>query len=163
MHLDGSCHCKSVRFSAQSSNPVPYQLCYCEICRKTAGSGGFAINLGAKFETLKIDGAKNIRVYVASFVDSETGETTKSSGERSFCVKCGSALWLWDPNWPKLVHPHASAIDTPLPIPPERTHLMLGSKANWVEPVIAEGDRQHEVYPEESITEWHKRTHMTQA
>jgi hypothetical protein len=42
-----------------------------------------------------------------------------------------SALWLWDPTWPELVHPFASAIDTDLPVPPERTHLMLGSKASW--------------------------------
>ena len=160
MHLDGSCHCKSVRFSVQSAHPVPYQLCYCEVCRKTAGSGGYAINLGAKFDTLKIEGQRNIRVYVASFVDSETGQTVKSSGERSFCDKCGSALWLWDPNWPKLVHPQASAIDTPLPVPPERTHLMLGSKANWVQPHIQTSDRSHEIYPEESIAEWHKRTQM---
>ncbi len=34
-------------------------------------------------------------------------------------VKCGSALWRWDPRWPELIHTHASAIDTPLPKPPK--------------------------------------------
>ena len=28
--------------------------CHCSICRKTGGSGGFGINLGARFETLKV-------------------------------------------------------------------------------------------------------------
>jgi hypothetical protein len=67
------------------------------------------------------------------------------------------ALWLWDPNWPELVHPHASAIDTPLPIPPERTHLMLGSKATWVEPNLGPRDKACDGYPAESIAEWHQR------
>ena len=42
---------------------------------------------------------------------------------------CGSALWVWDPRWPDLVHPFASVIDTELPVAPERTHLMQASKA----------------------------------
>ena len=47
MHLDGSCHCGSVKFSVRSAEPYPFMRCYCSICRKTAGGGGFAINLGA--------------------------------------------------------------------------------------------------------------------
>ena len=55
------------------------------------------------------------------------------------------------------MHPLAGAIDTPLPTPPERTHLMLGSKAAWVEPAIGPRDRQFTEYPNESIAEWHER------
>jgi len=44
---------------------------------------------------------------------------TRSKAERRFCLKCGSALWLWDPHWPAPARPHTSAIDTPLPRPPE--------------------------------------------
>ena len=61
------------------------------------------------------------------------------------------------PRWPELVHPFASAIDTPLPIPPERTHLMLGSKASWVKAHEASGDQHFDEYPEESIAAWHER------
>ena len=32
-----------------------------------------------------------------------------STGERNFCKHCGTALWLYDPTWPDLVHPHAGA------------------------------------------------------
>ena len=80
-----------------------------------------------------------------------------SPAERHFCALCGSHLWLWDPRWPELVHPLAAAIDTPLPTPPERTHLMLGSKASWVEPAIGPRDQQFAEYPKESIAEWHQR------
>lgn len=61
------------------------------------------------------------------------------------------------PEWPDLVHPFASVIDTPLPVPPEHTHVMLGSKAAWVEVQTQPADRQCEVWPEESIAQWHER------
>jgi hypothetical protein len=153
MRLNGSCHCKAVRFSVESAHPYPFNLCYCEICRKTAGAGGYAINLGGEFKTLMVEGQENIRMYRAKL----NGPEPESSGERSFCGTCGSALWLWDPRWPDLVHPHASAIDTELPVPPERTHLMLGSKAGWVTPDIRDGDRQFGEYPQESLAQWHER------
>ena len=157
MQLNGSCHCGAVRFSVESQHPYPFLLCYCSICRKTAGAGGFAINLSADAGSLVIDGAEHIRNYNARLHDSETGETSRSAAERKFCGECGSALWVWDPNWPELLHPHASAIDTPLPRPPERTHLMLGSRAPWVEPCVGSTDRTFSGYPEESIAAWHQR------
>ncbi len=157
MQLEGSCHCGKVRFSLQSAEPYPFNLCYCSICRKTAGGGGFAINLGGDYETLRIKGEKNISVYRARIKDSETGKSKPSPARRSFCRHCGSALWVWDPRWPELVHPFASAIDTELPVPPERTHLMLASKASWVPAHIEPGDKRFDEYPEESLAEWHQR------
>lgn len=152
MQLHGSCHCGAVRFEVQAASPYPFMRCYCSICRKTAGSGGHAINLGADFRTLKVTGKRHLGVYRAHMPDGST-----SSGERNFCRRCGSALWLYDPSWPELVHPHASAIDTPLPVPPQRVHMMLGSKASWVEPEPRPDDEQFEAYPEESLAEWHQR------
>lgn len=163
MHLEGSCHCKAVRFSLQSAHPYPFNLCYCSICRKTAGAGGFAINLSGDYTTLQIDGAENIRIYHAIIRDAKGTEVARSDAGRHFCGLCGSALWLWDPNWPELVHPHASAIDTELPKPPERTHMMLDSKAAWVEPCTAPEDRQFAAYPDESIAEWHERLKLTRS
>lgn len=157
MQLEGSCHCGKVRFSLKSSEPYPFNLCYCSICRKTAGGGGYAINLGGDYETLRIKGEKNISVYRAKMKSDETGKSKKSKARRSFCRHCGSALWVWDPRWPELVHPFASAIDTELPIPPERTHLMLGSKASWVPAHIERGDHSFDEYPDESLAEWHRR------
>ena len=156
MLLKGSCHCRAVRFSVQAQSPVPFMRCYCSICRKTAGSGGFAINLGADFGTLKVMGREHLGVYRAKL-----GNGRRSKGERHFCKACGSPLWLWDPHWPDLVHPHASAIDTELPVPPEHTHIMLGSKAGWVETQAKRRDRKFDEYPEESIADWHRRLGLT--
>jgi hypothetical protein len=160
MKLEGACRCGAVRFTVDSHTPVPYQLCYCSICRKQQGGGGFAINLGADSSTLEITGKRSIGVYRAMIEDEERSVCEVSTGERSFCRKCGSALWLYDPTWPELVHPFASAIDTELPKPPQRTHLMLKYKASWVEPDIRKGDLVFDFYPEESLADWHRRTGM---
>jgi hypothetical protein len=160
MLLEGSCHCGAVRFSLRSRHPYPFNLCYCSICRKTAGGGGCAINLGGDHATLEVAGREHERVYRA--IMREPGaEPYASPAERHFCARCGSHLWLWDPRWPELVHPLAAAIDTPLPTPPERTHLMLEFKASWVEPAIGPRDHQFALYPDESIAAWHQRLGVT--
>jgi hypothetical protein len=158
LQLEGSCRCGAVRFACDTHAPVPYQRCYCSICRKTAGGGGYAINLSAVADTLKIEDPDiAIRIYRAEIADEETGACQVSSGERNYCSACATALWLYDPNWPELVHPFASAVDTDLPVPPATTHLMLKYKPAWVVPQVGEGDLQFDVYPEESIEDWHKR------
>lgn len=157
MQLEGSCHCGAVHFSLHSSTPYPYQRCYCSICRKTQGGGGYAINLGGDASSLQVKGADDISVYHAKMKAPGEKRTHASSGERHFCRRCGSGLWLYDPQWPELIHPFASAIDTPLPVPPEHTHLMLEFKAPWVEVAAGKKDQQFDFYPQESIAEWHQR------
>lgn len=159
MELKGSCSCGRVSFKVQSETPYPYQRCYCSICRKTQGGGGYAINLGADFRTLKVKGREHISVYRAR-VKNPDERSYISSGERNFCKKCGSGLWLYDPNWPELIHPFASIIDTELPIPPEQTHLMLEFKAPWVEIQKKRKDKLFKRYPEESIRDWHERNEL---
>ena len=158
MLLEGSCHCEAIRFRVESPEPYPFMRCYCSICRKTAGGGGYAVNLGVLSGTLEVEGEDNLRVYNAKLYDrGDTGEVPASEAERNFCKQCGSLLWLFAPSHPDLVHPFASAIDTPLPKPPERVHLMLSYAAPWCE-IPEDGDEQHlPEYPEESLEEWHRR------
>lgn len=156
MLLKGSCHCGAIRFEVESPHPYPYNLCYCSICRKTAGGGGFAINLGADSASLKVEAEIDTGVYHA-VIDGE-----KSPAERHFCPRCASALWVYDPRWPELLHPFASAIDSELPRPPQRTHLMLGSKAGWVEVDAGDDDKRFDEYPDESISDWHQRLQLKQ-
>ncbi len=152
MHLDGSCHCRTIRFSVDSTEPVPFMRCYCSICRKTAGTGGYAINIAADHRTFKLhSGQGDLRVYRAFIDDKQSG------GQRHFCGRCGTALWMYDESWPDLIHPHASAIDTPLPTPPEHVHAVLDSKAPWVEVEGKPGDARCPRFPSESLAEWHRR------
>lgn len=156
MQLEGSCRCGAVRFSLASHTPCPYQLCYCSICRKTAGGGGFAINIMGDAETLKVTGRRTLRIYHAEIYD-QAGHCEISSGQRHFCSRCATALWMIDPAWPDLVHPLASAIDTDLPVPPAKVHLLLRDKASWVVPDIGPDDQCFDGFPELSIEEWHRR------
>ncbi|MFZ4286171.1 GFA family protein [Variovorax sp. HJSM1_2] len=159
MHLEGSCHCGAVRFSLEAHSPVPFLHCHCSICRKTAGGGGYAINLGGDAATLKVKGAKHLGCYHALMRDTENPgkRAIRSKAERRFCLKCGSALWLFDPRWPELVHPHASAIDTPLPKPPEVVEAALVYAANWVDVPKGEGHVHEQHWPQESLAQWHQR------
>lgn len=150
MRLEGSCHCNSVRFAVDAYAPVPYMRCYCSICRKTAGGGGYAINLGAYAGSLDIVGERHLGLYRA-MIDGIEG-----TAERRFCRRCGAALWVWDPSWPELVHPFASAIDTPLPKPPRSVHILLASKADWVAIDKRRNDTLFDGYPNQSLEDWHR-------
>ncbi|HYP33576.1 MAG TPA: GFA family protein [Burkholderiaceae bacterium] len=152
MLLEGSCHCGAVSYAVEAHEPVPYLRCYCSICRKTAGTGGYAINLGADKRTLKVRGAEHLSIYRATL---DNGET--SSGQRHFCSRCGTALWLYDPRWPELVHPHAGAVDTPLGRPPDATHMMLAFKPGWVDAHVRPADDTFDEHPKETLAEWHRR------
>lgn len=150
MQLTGSCHCKAVEFRLESKTPYPYMRCYCSICRKIGGSAGFAINLMGDAASLKTIGEQSKLVYNALI------DGTRSPAERHFCKVCGAHLWVWDPRWPGLLHPHAGVIDTPLPRPPETVHIMLEYKPDWIGVPEGPNDIHFGKYPDLSIEEWHK-------
>lgn len=159
MLLEGSCHCGKVRFRCQSQHPEPYQRCYCSICRKAGGSGGFLINIEADANTLEVEGREHMRVYQAMI--ERDGERAQSRHERHFCGECGCHLWAFNERWPELLHPVAGAIDTPLPSCGESVHMMMGSKAGWVPVEGKPGDAKFDGYPEESLAAWHDKRGLT--
>ena len=157
MKLKGSCHCGAVKFSLDTHTPQPFMRCYCSICRKTAGGGGYAINIMGESSTLKVTGARNVATYRARVKEKGAKRATLSQAQRKFCAKCASALWVYDPRWPDWVYPFASAIDTKLPKPPEEVELMLAYAAPWAE--IPRGPRHTHFreYPKEGIADWHRK------
>ncbi|KAG6369737.1 Mss4-like protein [Boletus reticuloceps] len=154
--LKGSCHCGAVRFTVESHTPVPYQLCVCSICRKVGGVGG-SINLAAAADTLDItQGKDHIRVYHA-VLDRDTPKEKIAPSERNFCVLCSSMLWLYEDTWPELLHPFASAIDSPpLEPPQDMVVVVTNSKPDYVR--LPEGPKHvYRRYGQDSIEEWHKK------
>lgn len=150
MNLEGSCHCKKVQFAVFCEQPTPIFKCYCSICRKLGC--GFNINLGGDSKTLEIKTGKEfIKVYRA-----KKGEGL-SSNERNFCSECGAHLWCYDANWPDLIHPYASCIDTELPHEGEYAHIMVGSKASWVPLEVKEGEEVFQEYPNLCLKDWHEK------
>src|SRR5437764_13177632 len=114
MRLEGSCRCGAVSFTLDSHTPYPYQRCYCSICRKSAGGGGYAINIMGDAATLKVRGRRAARMWHAP-IDGGLG-----SAERHFCTKCSAPLWVRHEIWTETVHPFASAIQTPPPKSPKK-------------------------------------------
>ena len=156
MQLEGSCHCGAVRFRVVSHTPYPYMRCYCSICRKTAGGGGYAINIMGEAATLSVRGEKDVAVYRARLSAAGTKRRMRSPARRHFCVKCGSALWVSDPRWRKWVYLFASAIDTPLPKPSEEVEIMLDYAAPWVKIPKGRGHTHFAEYPDQAIIDWHR-------
>jgi hypothetical protein len=154
MHIEGSCHCGRVRFSLECKEPVPYQRCYCSICVKTAGGGGYCINLGGEAATLKVRGEQFLKQYRAMV--ERKGERVTSKHHRYFCRECGSHLWAQHENWPDLVHPVAGVIDTPLPVPMQHVHIMTASRRAWVQVEGQPDDAQFEQYPNQGLRAWHE-------
>ncbi|KAI8391230.1 Mss4-like protein [Radiomyces spectabilis] len=156
MELQGSCHCGKVSFSVTSHTPAPFMRCYCSICRKCQGGGGYAINIMGQHKTLKVNGREHVRYYRA-LRDKETNELCGNI--RYFCSECGSHLYAYNESYSDFVYPMACAIDTPLP---ELSHedvycIMLNdkSKANWA--IVPPSKHTFQEYPDVSLEEWHKK------
>src|SRR6202008_4802556 len=118
MRLEGSCRCGAISFSVASHTPYPYQRCYCSICRKSAGGGGYAINIMGLARTLKVRGRRALGKWNAPL------DGAKGAAHRHCFKRCGTPLWVSDEQWPEWIYPFASAIDTKLPKPPSSVHLL---------------------------------------
>lgn len=151
MMLAGSCRCEAVRFTVHSDAPYPYLRCYCSICRKIGGSG-YSINISGSTDSLKISGDEAAIGVFHAPVDGQP-----ALGGRRFCKHCATALWNWDERWADLLHPFASAIDTPLPTPPEIVHIMLKYKAPWIVVPTGPTHQHFDEYPDKSLQQWHRR------
>ncbi|TPX54561.1 S-(hydroxymethyl)glutathione synthase [Synchytrium endobioticum] len=172
MKLEGSCRCNRVRFTVESNCPYPYMKCYCDICRKCQGGGGFAINIHALKATLKVEGDEYINTWsTISHPPDDSGDA--SATDRRSCRVCASCLWCYCKENEECIYPFASCIDTPLPKSPEIYHILLKYKPDWVElPVKEWKDKQVFIdqsgvkhiffkgYPDEGIWEWHDKRRL---
>ena len=163
VELKGSCHCGAVRFSVQSSTPVPYQVSWSHLMDRALISSSFvcarfAVRLGAwvgpstledtrvhcRFKERKTSGSEHvfftrelilIQFRTALIKRSSTAtrpkNTSKTHVNETFATNarrcCGcttsngtqhgstflSGRDRFASNRPELVHPFASAIDSP--------------------------------------------------
>lgn len=161
MLLKGSCHCQAVKFEVQSTTLVPYQFCYCSICRKTGGGAGSLGNIMGDYTTMKIEGQEHVGTYRARMPDPDApGGFVQGPMRRCFCRECGSSLWNHNPDWGDLVYPAASAMDSELPRAPDRSHVFVDSAASWVEIPDGPREKQHAEFPDISMADWHAQRGM---
>src|SRR3546814_12433735 len=92
IQLEGSCRCGGVRFSAESHTPYPYQRCYCTICRKTAGGGGYALNLMAAGASLTVRGRTSLGIYRATL--EADGRYRDGARHLPYSTRCTQPPWF---------------------------------------------------------------------
>ncbi|KAJ2612959.1 hypothetical protein H4S08_002456 [Coemansia sp. RSA 1365] len=160
-HLQGSCHCGAVSFEFESKAPVPFMRCYCSICRKTSGGGGYSINIMGETDTLRITkGKEAVQSYRAVKDKSVPKEKQVLCQNRYFCPTCASYLWAHCDDYPQWIYPYASAIDTELPVPESTSSLMVQFAPAWADPRKLNNkktsDDVFEEYPDYSLEQWHK-------
>lgn len=98
----GGCLCGAVRYESKA-DPLLAGNCYCEDCRKSSGSGRCS-HIGAPRSAVEVTG------------DVTTYDRPADSGNmvsRSFCPKCGSALFSTNSGNPDLMFVRASSLDDP--------------------------------------------------
>jgi len=147
MRLEGSCECGAVRFAMSSRTPYPYRICYCRRCRKTAGSIGASVNVLALTEGMELE----------ADVEPTRYRHPVEPVVHTFCARCGSSLFLEIDGFPQWIYPFASAVDTPLPAPPEFIHVRTDERQSWVPAIGSPGDPRFETNTGESMAEWHQR------
>lgn len=115
------------------------------------------VNTEADARTLRVDGTQSVSVYKAMI--ERDGQPVESRHERHFCKLCGSHLWAFNSRWPDLLHPVASALDTKLDTPPAYVHILTGddSRASWAAVEGTENDSRFAGYPDESLSDWHRK------
>jgi hypothetical protein len=86
MHIDGSCHCGSITFTAEI-DPSRVMVCHCTDCQVLSGSPFRAI-VGAPIDTFVLKG--RVKSYV---------KTAQSGNRRAqvFCPECGTPLYSTAP------------------------------------------------------------------
>ena len=156
MHLEGSCHCGSVRFTLSSRTPYPHRWCYCSRCQKTHGGLGGVAHIMGEADTLAVEGSEDVVTHTTANDPADPDEAPVEL-QLNDCASCGSHLWLYSPSWSRWVYPAASAIDTPLPTPPEYVHICLDEKPDWV--AVPTGPEHVHVQgsPTETVEDWHRR------
>ncbi|KAJ1731223.1 hypothetical protein LPJ72_004060 [Coemansia sp. Benny D160-2] len=159
--LKGSCHCGAVEFAFKTPAPVPFMRCYCSICRKTSGGGGYTVNIMGMSDTLTIArGKENLKSYRAIKNKEAPEKDQVLCQNRYFCTTCASYLWAHCDDYPQWIYPYASAIDSELPVPQKTTSIMLESAKKWANPRElpsgADATDAFDVYPDYSLEQWHK-------
>lgn len=83
-------------------------------------------------DTLTVMGQEHVGVYV-TYSNPQAPGRPPAELRFSYCTDCGGHLFIHAPAWAGRVYSWATAIDTPLPKPPETLHINLHQAAPWVE------------------------------
>lgn len=138
--IRGACLCGGVRYEAREVALM--NICHCSMCRKQTGTS-FGVFARVRPEHFSyVAGKSLVRRYESS-----------PGNFRGFCGQCGSAVPTVVEGRPAVVIPAGTIEGDPRARP--SFHMMVGSKASWVE---VEDD-----LPQfEAFVPGHERAHLPQ-
>jgi hypothetical protein len=117
--ITGGCLCGAVRFRSTAA-PLSVRYCWCRDCQRFA-AGNATVNVVFSKPEVTIEG--EVSVY-------ESRADSGSLMRRSFCLKCGTALFSEAEPRPHLIIIRAGALDDPGEVEPAST-IWASSAPRW--------------------------------
>ena len=119
MHIDGSCHCGSISFTAEI-DPSNVTVCHCTDCQTLSGAPFRAI-VPAPIETFVLHGQP--KRYI---------KTAQSGNRRAqvFCSECGTPLFATAPENPTSVNIRLGCVTQRAQLKPSR-QIWQQSELPW--------------------------------
>lgn len=115
---EGSCLCQKIRYRL-TQEPGEFGYCHCASCRKASGSC-HAANAPVKREHFHLlEGAALLREFESS-----------PGMFRAFCSNCGSPIYAFRAERPKLLGIRLGSLDTPF-FKLAKEHRYVAEKAPW--------------------------------
>ena len=121
MGKTGGCLCGTVRYEL-ASEPCDCGWCHCRTCQLSSGTPAQAFACVPRSDWRVTSGADSIREVQSS-----------SFGQRYFCGKCGTPLYVTVDHQPDTLDFSAVTLDDPEAVPPEY-HIFWSSKIGWFNP-----------------------------
>lgn len=119
MQVHGSCHCGSIRYEA-SVDPERTAICHCTDCQKLTGTA-YRVSVPAEEGSFRLT-AGEPAIYV------KIGDSGARRAQ-AFCRTCGSSLYVYDADRPKIYGLRVGCVD-------ERAAL-VPRKQKWCRSALA--------------------------
>lgn len=122
MRVHGSCHCGAVRYEA-AVDPARTAICHCTDCQKLTGSA-YRVSVPANEGSFQLVAGKP-SVYI------KIGDSGARRAQ-AFCPDCGSPLYTYDADDPRVFGLRVGCIDERAALVP-RKQKWLRSALPWTE------------------------------
>ncbi len=122
MNVHGGCHCRAIRYEA-TVDPSRTTICHCTDCQQLTGSA-YRVSVPAAEGSFRlVAGEPSIYVKVGD---------AGSRRAQAFCATCGSPLYTYDADAPKIVGLRVGCLDERAALPPTRQKF-CASALSWTQ------------------------------
>ena len=119
MKVSGSCHCGSIRYTAQV-DPEQVTICHCTDCQRLSGSA-YRASVPAARETFVLEGTPKTYIKTA-----DSGTRRK----HAFCPECGAPVYSSAVTDPPAYSLRIGCLDQRSQLPPKR-QIWCKSSLSW--------------------------------